>query len=482
MKNVSLISGPVSALLFWFVVELDVQNHQVSLMAGVVVWMAIWWLTEAVPLAITSLLPVILLPLLGIADSKVVCSQYMDSIIFLFIGGFLLAFAIERWQLHHRMALKVLLLTGSTPTKLLVGIMLTAYLLSMWVSNTATVMILISAVSAAISQLELSGTSNKKVNSALMLGLAYAASIGGMATLVGTPTNMIFYREYLANFPQNHDMNFFEWFKVGLPISLLMLFGTFLILRYLIIGRQKLTLKNHSNVLKQAYLRLGKLNYEEKVVSFIFLLTVMLWFTRAEIDMGNFTLFGWNKLFSHPEYITDATVVILMSTLLFFIPSKSEKGSFILTWSDAEKLPFNIILLFGGGFAMAKGFELSGLSNWVAGSMNFLQEVPPFLFIIGMCLLICIISEFASNVACIQLMLPVLAAFNKEMNLDPLVLMIPATLAASLGFVLPIATAPNTIVFATGKVKAREMFRAGIWVDIIGIIIIAIFMYLTRSL
>lgn len=475
-KNIKLIAGPLLAFILYLSVDLAPGKSSVTAMAAITIWMAWWWLTEMVHLAITALLPILLLPLLGIADSKTVAYQYMDPIIFLFIGGFIIAFAIEKWKLHQRIALKILMMVGTSPSRILLGVMLTSYLISMWISNTATVMMLLSAVLALIVQIEKHFKTERhshRTASALLIGLAYAATIGGMATLVGTPTNMIFLREYTEKFPMNNDMNFFAWFKVGFPISLLLLIISFFIIKFMFIKRD-MKLAVEKKYFKEAYQRLGVISYEEKIVSVLFILTAVLWFTRVDIDFGGFTMKGWSNLFDKKGYLQDSTVAIFMAILLFIIPSKSEQGRALIIWEDVKRLPFDIVLLFGGGFALAKGFEISGLSNWLASQLHFSAGTNLHLLILGMCVLIAIISEFASNVACIQLMLPILIALIHSMHLNPLLLLIPATLASSLGFMLPVATAPNTIVFGSNRLRVKDMLVTGLIIDIVGIILITI--------
>jgi solute carrier family 13 (sodium-dependent dicarboxylate transporter), member 2/3/5 len=475
-KRIKLLLGPLLAAVIFFGLDLVPGNPMATRMAAVAIWMAVWWLTEVVHLAVTALLPVILLPALGIADSRTTAIQYMDPIIFLFIGGFIIAFAIERWQLHQRIALKILVAVGTRPSRILLGTMLTSYLISMWISNTATVMMLISAILAVIVQIEKHFKNEEhsgKMATGLLLGLAYSASIGGMATLVGTPTNMIFLREYADKFPNNQDMNFLSWFMIGFPVSFIFLLIAFFILKKMFIKKEaELTIDK--SFFKDGYNRLGKMSYEEKVISIVFFSTALLWFTRQDIDFGAFVLKGWSNLFPNNDFFSDSTVAIFMAVLLFLIPSRAEKGRAIITWDDVTKLPFDIVLLFGGGFAMAKGFEISGLTKWLAVQLKFSSETNIYLLIFGLCILVTIISEFASNVACIQLMLPVLIAIQQTMNVHPLALMIPATLAASLGFMLPVATAPNTIVFGSKRLRVKDMLKAGLLIDGIGIILITI--------
>ena len=473
-KNFKLLLGPLCALLIGVFCDFSPGNPLVTRMAAVAVWMAIWWLTEVVHIAVTALLPIALLPLLGIADSKTTAGQYMDPIIFLFIGGFILAFAIERWNLHQRIALKILMKVGTKPSNILFGIMLTSYLISMWISNTATVMMLYSAVTAlilVIDQHYKKQEHSNKIASSFLIGLAYSANIGGMATLVGTPTNMIFLREYQDKFPLSNDVNFFSWFIVGFPISFVLLIVAFYVLKFMFLKKvESITIEK--NYFKQQYKKLGDMGFEEKAIAFIFGITSLLWFTRSDIDFEIFKMKGWSNLFPYNDFFHDSTVAIFMSLLLFFIPSKKHKGETLISWQDLSKLPFDIILLFGGGFALAKGFEISGLSNFIAGKLGIVSTVNIYLFILIMCTLITIISEFASNVACIQIMLPILFAIQKNMDIHPLTLMIPATLAASLGFMLPVATAPNTIAFSSKRIKVMDMMKVGFVLNIVGILLI----------
>ena len=477
-RNLLLLAGPLLFVIISRLPAFDSSQPEMMAMLGLVCWVALWWFTEVVHIAITSLLPFVLLPSLGIIDIKETAAQYMDPILFLFIGGFIISFAIEKWGLHKRVALRILSITGKNPAQLLLGIMITSYFISMWISNTATVMMLLSAVMAIIYQLDHHYNDkhqHRKLSSALLIGLAYAATIGGMATLVGTPTNMIFYRAYLEAYPLQNDLSFISWFKVGFPISILLLLITWMILK-INISKKEQAINFDISIFKKAYQDLGKFSSEEKTVGLIFISTALLWFTRADIPLGSFTIKGWCNLFPYPNQMQDSTVAIVCALLLFILPA-SEKGKSILEWKDTAKLPFDILLLFGSGFALAKGFESSGLSKYLASQLNFLNGVHPLMILLIVCMIITIISEFASNVASIQLALPILIALQNAMHLHPMVLLVPATLAASLGFMMPVATAPNTIVFSSGHIKTSEMGFVGFWVNISGIVIISLITY-----
>ncbi|MFN0201675.1 MAG: SLC13 family permease [Bacteroidia bacterium] len=481
MKNIlPLLAGPVAALLFASFVTLDAQNVMASRMAAITIWIAIWWLLEVVDIGVSALLPLILLPVCGILDAKATAAQYMDSIIFLFLGGFILALALEKWQLHHRISLMVLQKIGDNPAKILAGMMLTAYFLSAWMSNTATTLMLYPAVLAVYQHVKT--VSNKPsigVAIALLLGLAYAASIGGMATLVGTPTNMIFYSFYSKNIDGGDALTFFTWSKYGVPVSMLMLIFCYAVLRFFYIRKED-NIAFDKSYFADAYKRLGEWSLPQKIVLAVFSITAMLWLTRADIDLGYVKMQGWSNLFANPKIVDDSTVAIFMAFLLFFIPVKSKQAekegeqTTLMTWEDAQKIPLNILLLFGAGFALGKGFEVSGLSEWLANILKSLNGLSPTMMVLVICVVICIISEFASNVASIQLALPILLVLCKSLDIPPLVLMIPATLAASLGFMLPVATAPNTIVFSSQLIPVKAMLRAGFWLDVVGIIIITL--------
>ncbi len=450
-------------------------------MAGITLWMAIWWFTEAVHLAVTAFVPFLFIPLLGIAEAKIVAQQYSDSIIFLFLGGFMLAFAIEKYDLHRRIALKVLSVVGSNPKSVLFGVMLSTYLISNWISNTATTIMLFGAVLALVLELEKHMPKNHaKFATAMLLGLAYAATIGGMATPVGTPPNMYFFKEYVKNYPELHDLNFLKWAVIGFPLSMAFLLACYFVLsKYFLKDVDRLDVKK--SFFKDSYKELGNVCYEQKAIMTIFFGCVLLWFTREDLIFDSFTFKGWKNIFALPKAVDDGSVAIAAALLLFLIPSKKNRGEGLLVWEDAKKIRYDIILLFGSGFALAYGFEQSGLSDWLALRLVFMKSVHPIILIAGICVIVTIISEFASNIASIQLCIPIMIALQKEIDVPPLLLMMPATFAASLGFMLPVATAANTIVFGSNKIKIKDMLKVGLVLDLIGIIIITLMTYFYLS-
>ncbi len=474
LKPIAILAGPVCGALAYFMAAYHGLAAAMCSVACITVWMAIWWMTEAVEIGVTALLPFVLMPLMHVMKTDEVAAQYMEQTIFLFIGGFFLAYAMEKWDMHHRIAYRIILFTGNSPARILAGIMLTAYLISMWISNTATTLMLVAAVAAIVNHKDLfKGHHHGNIAAAFLIGLAYSATIGGMATIVGTPTNMIFAGYWETHYPQREPISFLQWCTYGIPFSLIMLFAGFVLLKKMF----RLTNQATNNALiRDKYTALGKTTREQKIVMWVFTLTVLLWFTRAGVNLGTVTLGGWESWFPK-GYIKDSTVAIVMAVCLFVLPAR-EKHKFILEWHDVKQLPFHIILLFGGGFALAKGIEVSGLGNFLAQQLIFFKDYPLWVLIAVLAVFITLLSELASNVATITLMLPILASLAAAINVDPLKLMIPATFAASFGFMLVIATAPNTIVYATGHFGSRQLFRAGLWMNLVGILLLTAVMAL----
>ena len=442
-------------------------------------WVAVWWVSGAIDIGVTSFLPFILLPLLGIMKTETVAMQYMEHTIFLFIGGFIVGFAMEKWDLHNRIAYRIMLFTGSTPSRILGGIMLTSYLVSWWMSNTATTLMLLAAVIAIINQDQLFQENiRKKMAAALLIGLAYSATIGGMATIVGTPTNMIFVGYWEAHYGTLEPVTFLRWSAFAFPLSLILLTFTYFMLKFFFL-RNIVAHPSGKNFILEKYNSLGPMSFEQKAVSIIFLITISLWFTRSNVNFGSVIFSGWENLFPK-NFIKDSTIAIMMAVLLFLIPSKNKRGSFILEWPDVLKLPLRIILLFGAGFALAEGFEVTGLGNFLATKLAFFKDYPAWIIILMVAVTVTILSEFASNVASITLMLPVLNSLSVAIEMDPFLLMMPATLAASFGFMMPVATAPNTIAFSTGHIRVRDMMKTGLLLNVMSIIVLVLMIVLLK--
>jgi len=473
------IIGLVSFFLILFFVNINPQKPAATATLAVALLMAIWWVFEVMPLAVTALLPVFLYPMLGIMNGKTVSSVYVNDIIFLFLGGFIVALAMQRWNLHKRIALRIMMWTGTSPSKILLGFMLATAFLSMWISNTATTMMMIPILLSIIE--ELSETMDKKsadrFTVGLLLGVAYSASIGGVATLVGTPPNPMFTKVFAIMFPVGPEINFATWFIFAFPMVVVIFLFTWGYLS-LVYKPDKHSLRSiDRRTFVESYHLLGNPGFEEKIVLVDFLLMAVLWMTRSNLNIGSLHFHGWSNIFSHPEYFNDGTVAIFMASLLYFIPSRTTGTSFIMNWEVSKKLPWGIVLLFGGGFALALGFKDSGLSQWFGESLKIFKDIHPLVLVFMVSILMVMLTELTSNTATTQILLPILAALAVSLKINPLLLMIPATLSASMAFMLPVATPPNAIVFSSNKITVPQMARAGLIMNLVTAIVITLFAY-----
>ncbi len=481
-QKIGLIGGALAALIILLFVDLDPGNPMVTRTAAVALLMAVWWITEAIPIPATALLPVALFPLLGIMKGKVVAPIYFNHIIFLFIGGFIMALAMQRWNLHRRIALRIILLIGISPRRIILGFMVATWFLSMWISNTATTMMIVPMAMAII--LKLKDTFGEKAVSrfsiGLLLGIAYAASIGGTATLIGTPPNLSLSRIFKIYFPGAPDISFASWFVFGLPFAVVFLLIAWGVLTRLFVSRKD-SFTADMTVFKNEYNRLGKLQYEEGVVLFLFALLAVLWLFRGDINVGSFTIPGWTTIMPVPSFVDDGTIAVAIAMLLFIIPSRREKGERLMDWKTASRLHWGIVLLFGGGFALASGFKESGLSTWLGGQMAGLGSFSPVFLVASIAAMLTFLTELTSNTATTEMILPILGSLSTAIRVNPLLLMIPATLSASCAFMLPVATPPNAIVFGTGEVRMQDMMKTGIILNLIGVVLVTLFIYLVGT-
>jgi len=478
-KNITgFILTPIAFILILLFGDLEPGNPQATYTLAIALLMAIWWITEIIPLAVTALLPVVLFPLFGVMNGKDVSSTYFNHVIFLFIGGFLVALAMQKWNLHKRIALRILMITGSSPARILLGFMFATAFLSMWISNTATAMMMVPILLSIISKLEdyLDRRELSRYSIGLLLGIAYSASVGGIATLVGTPPNLSFARIFQIMFPHAPEISFSDWFIFALPISILFFVIIWVFLYF--VYRPRNSLENMKGIdFKAQYRALGPAGFEEKIILTDFVVLAILWLTRSGISLGEFTIPGWSTLFSNPDYLNDGTVAIFMAIILFLIPSKGIQKSRIMDWHTAGKIPWNIVLLFGGGFALASGFKESGLSLWFGEQLSTLGTWHPLFIIIAISLTMTFLTELTSNTATTEMLLPVLAGLSVTINMHPLLFMLPATISASMAFMLPVATPPNAIVFGSGRLSVMDMAKTGFILNLIGAIIITFVTY-----
>lgn len=471
--------APILALSIALFAHLDPKNPAVTYTLAVAVLMALWWVSEVVPLAVTSMLPIVLFPVLGIMNGKAVSGTYFNHVIFLFIGGFLVALALQKWNLHKRMALWILNLIGTGPARILFGFMFATAFLSMWISNTATAMMMVPILLSIIVELEeKNGVEKvKHFSTGLLLSIAYGASVGGLATLVGTPPNLSFARIFNIYFPDAPEISFSTWFFYAFPISVLMFLVAFGFLYFVFVRKDKANIQLDKHQISNQLAGLGPMKYEEKVLLTAFIGLALLWFFRSNINLGFLTIPGWSNLFAHPKYLNDGTVAILVSTLLFLIPTKERAGEFIMDWKTAEAIPWEIILLFGGGFALASGFKQSGLSTWFGEQLAWIGVLHPILIILIIAAVVTFLTEVTSNTATVEAFLPILAGLAISTKINPLLFMLPATIAGSLAFMLPVATPPNAIVFGTKRLSMLDLAKSGFWLNLAGIIIVTIITY-----
>jgi sodium-dependent dicarboxylate transporter 2/3/5 len=478
-----LVLGPV-LFLSVLALDLDPANPAVTRMAAAAVLMATWWITEAIPLAATALVPLVAYPLLGIMTTGDAAPVYVNSTIFLFIGGFMIALTMEKWMLHKRIALWIIRLIGGGPSRIVLGFMVAAAFLSMWISNTATAVMMVPIGLAIIGQIEerFGADESHSFTVALMLGIAYACSIGGVATLVGTPPNLSFARIFEISFPSAPPIAFGQWMLFALPVTLVMLAVIWVLLTR-VFYRTPTAMRIDRSVVNEQYERLGRSSYEERVVFIVFVFTAVLWVFRNDLVLGIATIPGWSRLLANAALVDDATVAIGMAALLFLIPNRRpDAGCRALAGVEVfGKIPWHIVLLFGGGFALAKGFQVTGLSAFVGREFASMAGTSPILMVAAICGGITFLTELTSNTATTEMILPILAAVAVAMKTNPLVLMIPATLSASCAFMMPVATPPNAIVFGSGRIRILEMARVGLVINLVGVAVICLVFFLVGA-
>ncbi|MDO9548555.1 MAG: DASS family sodium-coupled anion symporter [Candidatus Marinimicrobia bacterium] len=485
-QKIGLLSGIPLFLLVLFLPLSKTMDPLAHRTLAVAILMAWWWITEAIPIPATALIPILAFPVLKVLPLKEVVPSYGDSNIFLFMGGFFLAMAIQKWNLHRRIALHIIHVIGSGPHKIILGFMAATAFLSMWISNTATTMMMFPIGMAVIVQIsgfvENSDNYNQKhlksFQVALMLGIAYAASIGGIGTKIGTPPNIVFAGAVRTLFPGAPEISFLQWMGVGLPLVLIFLPLTWLLLTRVIQPVDLPGLQDSSGIIDDELKKLGKMKTGERLVLHIFILTALAWIFLKDIELGAFTIPGWSNLLGIEKYVNDATVAIGSAILLFSIPVNFTKREFLLDWEWAIKIPWGILLLFGGGIALANGFKCSGLAGWIGGYLGLLSHLPLVIMIMATCFLLTFLTELTSNTATSAIFMPILALTALAMNIHPYLLMIPATISASCAFMLPVATPPNAIIFGSGCVTIPQMAKNGVVLNIVGIIIVTLITYL----
>ena len=464
-KKAGFLLGPLVFLLL-FNFPILIYSPLAQKVIAVAAWMVIWWITEAVSISVTALLPLVFFPLLDIAEMKTVAASYGSPIVFLFFGGFVLALALEKVNLHRRIALNIIRLTGTSPDNVVLGFMLSTALLSMWISNTASTVVMLPIALSVIKLLleDEDGFSSKDKNFALsiMLGIAFAANIGGVATLIGTPPNSV-----LAGFMENEyqiQISFFKWMLIGVPFSILMLSITYVVIVKWVYPSGLSDFKDSANLIDQELHKLGPIKQDEKMVLAVFLLAISLWVFRT-------LLTSW-----FPElHLSDAGISMLAAFTLFVLPVHFSDGTFILTWQDTVKLPWGILILFGGGLALASGLSQAGIIDWIGNGIAAQENWSIILISSLLILVMLFMTELMSNVALVAIFVPVVAGIAIGLEQPILHLAIPIAMASSCAFMLPMATPPNAIVFASGHIQVYQMAKVGFILNLCAVLLIILF-------
>jgi len=466
-KLVGRVLGPVLfALMLVTDQSQDIMTPIAWRTAGIALWMAVWWATEAIPVAATAFLPIIVFEPAGIRSLIDSASPYASPIIYLFLGGFMMAIAVERWNLHRRISLAILDRTGTDGRRLVGGFMFICALLSMWMTNTSTTMMLLPIVLSVIGVMSenvagVSDLSRKNFQIAMLLGLAYAASIGGLATLIGTPPNALLVG-YLAD-TYGMEISFARWMTVGIPVTLLMLPVAWLVLTRVLFPFDipaSDAVRDHLHALRQ---EMGPMTTPERRVAILFGTVIFCWMLRRPLT-------EWLGL----SGVTDAGIVMTAALLLFLLPSGDASQRQLMTWEGAVRIPWGVLILFGGGLSLAAAVSDSGLALWLGESLAPLNAWGTIVLVVAAVALVIFLTELTSNLATTATLLPVMGAIALQVGVPPILLTVPITIAASCAFMLPVATPPNAIVFSTGAITIPQMARAGIALNLIGIVIVTI--------
>jgi sodium-dependent dicarboxylate transporter 2/3/5 len=465
-KRLGLVIGPLLFLFILLLTPFEGLSEQGHAVLATTIWIAVWWVTEALPIAATALLPIVLFPLSGGMNLASTTASFGHKYVFLYLGGFLIAIGIEKWNLHRRIALTIIAFIGSDIRKIILGFMIATAFLSMWISNTATSVMMLPIGLAIIKQLKDNPDTDEDENlifgKALMLGIAYSASIGGIATLIGTPPNLVL--AGIIESTYGYEITFLEWFQFGLPVALLLLIFCWYYLTRIAYKFKQVDFPGGLKEIQRLKSNLGIISKEERRVGFVFILAALCWISRSFILQPLF------------PGIDDTIIAILFGITLFIIPSKNNKEP-LLNWKDTLNLPWGIILLFGGGMALAKSFDESGLALWLGNLMTEFGGFPFFILLLLLITAVNFLTEITSNLATTAMLLPVLAPLALEVEVHPFGLMVGAAVAASCAYMLPVATPPNAVVFGSGYLRIPDMVSKGIVLNLFSILVISIMVY-----
>ena len=479
-KTVALFLAPLLALLLYLVLPDSYVNgsgqtvaitHAAKACLAILLWMALWWFTETVPIAVTALLPIVLYPLCDVNTLAKTLVPYASDTIYLFLGGFLLAAGIQRWGLDKRIALKTLQIVGTSPGAIIAGMMVATGFISMWVSNTATAAMMVPIAMAVMSVVRQSSSSptitkgERNFGICVLLAVAYGASIGGMGTIIGSPPNGIFVRFVQQTY--GIDVSISDWMKVGMPVVLILMPLSWLLLTKVLFREQIKKIEGGKEWIKEELISLGKLSKGETVVLIVFVVTVILWCFGAQIR--SFTIDGVRPF----KQVSDAIIAMAAGISLFCIPVDFRRGERALDWKHCDSIPWDVLLLFGGGLTMAATIQATGSAQLIAAQAASFTGLPAVAVVIGVAALVIFATEFTSNTALAATMLPLLAAAAPVLGIPVEQVLLVTTLGASAAFMMPVATPPNAIIFGTGHIQIGDMIKAGFWLNVISIFVIA---------
>ena len=468
--KLAILAGPAAFLFIYVFVHPEGMSSEAHAILAGTVWIAIWWVTEAIPIGMTSLLPLVLFPLLGAMDIKSVSAPYGNNLIFLYIGGFVIALSMERWHLHRRIALTIISWVGTRMRMIVLGFIIATGFLSMWISNTATTLMMLPIGLAIVAQLQdLMKRSEEKIEGAdsfgkaLMMTIAYAASMGGVATVIGSPTNLAF--TGIVKDTYGITIPFVQWMAFGLPIALILLAICWWYMTRVAFKLGNGQIPGSREIIRNALNELGPVKWEEKWILVVFVSVALAW------------IFGKYLQKNFIPGLNDTIIGLVGGLVLFALPARNENRERIMNWETAKRLPWDVLLLFGGGFAIAEGFKVSGLSQWIGDQLTLMQGLSLLTILIIVVALVNFLTEITSNVATCQLMLIIMIALAPIIDVHPYILMVPTAIAASCAFMLPVATPPNAVAFGSGYFSIRDMVRVGFLLNLISIIVIVIFSY-----
>ncbi|HJJ47767.1 MAG TPA: DASS family sodium-coupled anion symporter [Methanocorpusculum sp.] len=476
-RGYALILG-IAVFLILLIAPIDLPQAA-KLTLAITAMMVIFWIFQPIPIEATALIPLVAFPVSGVLSVTAAAAPYADKVIFLFLGGFMIAIAMQRWNLHRRIALKLISITGTSPTRLILGFMIAAAFLSMWMSNSATAMMMIPIAVAIISTVlptknyKEMDPQHKAFAGCLVLGIAYACGVGGIATLIGTPANAVFASQLHAFFPEAPPVDFFTWFCFGVPFVAVMLFIMWLWLTKIAYRKMPKTLDRTKEALQHEIDNLGPMSRGEKNTLFVFILAALMWIFRQSKEIGPVTIPGLDVLFPG---IDDSTIAIFCAILLFVIPVSWKNQEYTLNWQWAVRVPWGILLLFGGGMSVSAAFKASGLSQAIGEAFAGVN-VPVVLLVLLLAFVVMILTEFTSNTAVANIMLPVMAGVSVGLGINPMILMLTVAVASSLAFMLPVATPPNAVAYGTEYVEMKDMLTAGWFLNLIGILLFTLFLF-----